>query len=268
MCSSDLGLGAREGPEAPSAAEIWSRMMRSAVGSRPRVAARDAAAAGGPRAANPGTAAVLAHSVAACLRRGRGLGEAERARVRAILAGEVARAAGRRQEGPGGAGPADRVGGGGRGTPPGAALPSPPASDLHSEGGSVVRIAPGEYVAGLPPSALEAVARSVSADGGGRWTAEGGSVGRARLSEAGNARGPGVHAAWAPDVCPICLEPLAGDGAPRAGTLQCGHRFHRPCINRWVQWRHRAPSGPRPGTCPVCKQLIVASAFGGLSGPL
>lgn len=45
--------------------------------------------------------------------------------------------------------------------------------------------------------------------------------------------------------CPICLEKFcAGD---RFFRLPCYHRFHRPCLETWLQYR---------GECPCCRASI------------
>ncbi|XP_012287695.1 E3 ubiquitin-protein ligase Os06g0535400 [Orussus abietinus] len=45
--------------------------------------------------------------------------------------------------------------------------------------------------------------------------------------------------------CTICLESISFDPM----EAQCGHRFHRKCINNW---RSLGPSGSC-STCPVCR---------------
>ena len=46
-------------------------------------------------------------------------------------------------------------------------------------------------------------------------------------------------------VCIICLEHIEGGGE----ALNCMHRFHSPCINRWLRNR-RHPS------CPICRTRV------------
>mmetsp|Transcript_50536 Transcript_50536/g.96529 ORF Transcript_50536/g.96529 Transcript_50536/m.96529 type:complete len:218 (+) Transcript_50536:381-1034(+) len=55
-------------------------------------------------------------------------------------------------------------------------------------------------------------------------------------------------------VCSICLRAWgAADGAGQASiVLLCGHRFHRQCIERWLQSRFRS-------TCPMCRQDAVVT---------
>jgi len=45
-------------------------------------------------------------------------------------------------------------------------------------------------------------------------------------------------------MCPICLEELRDPAA-----LECGHRFHRGCIDPWIQSH---------GTCPLCRADVEA----------
>lgn len=49
-------------------------------------------------------------------------------------------------------------------------------------------------------------------------------------------------------LCPICL---TNDGGcfffPRFMSLQCGHRFHSRCIDRWLALK---------GTCPCCRMAV------------
>lgn len=43
--------------------------------------------------------------------------------------------------------------------------------------------------------------------------------------------------------CPICLDVINIDD-PK--ILTCNHRFHKECINQWIQ-----------PTCPICRKQIV-----------
>jgi cbb3-type cytochrome oxidase subunit 3 len=44
--------------------------------------------------------------------------------------------------------------------------------------------------------------------------------------------------------CPVCLEPLRGDVT---AAYACGHVFHAPCIEPWLD---------RRGSCPVCRCTV------------
>jgi hypothetical protein len=44
--------------------------------------------------------------------------------------------------------------------------------------------------------------------------------------------------------CPVCLEPLRGDVT---AAHACGHVFHTPCIEPWLD---------RRGSCPVCRCTV------------
>lgn len=49
--------------------------------------------------------------------------------------------------------------------------------------------------------------------------------------------------------CSICLE----DNNNSSIVLECGHKFHKKCINNWIkECRH---SG-RHSSCPLCKNII------------
>lgn len=53
-----------------------------------------------------------------------------------------------------------------------------------------------------------------------------------------------------PEDCPICLEPFCdGDGVRVVPA--CGHLYHAPCIDRWLDMRN---------SCPVCR-CTVASLY-------
>ena len=53
-----------------------------------------------------------------------------------------------------------------------------------------------------------------------------------------------------PEDCPICLEPFGGDDGVRV-VPACGHLYHAPCIDRWLDMRN---------SCPVCR-CTVASLY-------
>ncbi|KAJ1296375.1 hypothetical protein BS78_01G295400 [Paspalum vaginatum] len=50
--------------------------------------------------------------------------------------------------------------------------------------------------------------------------------------------------------CPVCLEPFGGDDGVRV-VPACGHVYHAPCIDRWLDVRN---------SCPVCR-CAVASLY-------
>lgn len=53
------------------------------------------------------------------------------------------------------------------------------------------------------------------------------------------------------DVCAICLDNLTSDDITE---LSCKHKFHKNCIERWLNASRIDSDGqPRLGTCPVCR---------------
>ena len=65
---------------------------------------------------------------------------------------------------------------------------------------------------------------------------------------------------WAPDDegdeaeherCTICLESVDD---PKTLMLQCGHRFHRPCLSKWLHTTLRMQGLDAGVVCPTCKQ--------------
>ena len=49
------------------------------------------------------------------------------------------------------------------------------------------------------------------------------------------------------EQCSICLD---GDNDSFLTKLSCGHTFHEPCINKWLQDN---PRGCSKSTCPLCR---------------
>jgi hypothetical protein len=49
--------------------------------------------------------------------------------------------------------------------------------------------------------------------------------------------------------CSVCLAGVRGEGT----TLECGHKFHTPCIDRWKSTGHR--------TCPLCRFEFVKPQY-------
>ena len=49
--------------------------------------------------------------------------------------------------------------------------------------------------------------------------------------------------------CSVCLSDVMGGGT----TLECGHKFHAACIDRWKSTGHR--------TCPVCRFEFVKPQY-------
>ncbi|XP_073359587.1 uncharacterized protein [Aegilops tauschii subsp. strangulata] len=47
--------------------------------------------------------------------------------------------------------------------------------------------------------------------------------------------------------CPICLEE---DDAAAWKETPCGHRFHGPCVERWLQEKE---------SCPMCRREVVTA---------
>jgi hypothetical protein len=59
------------------------------------------------------------------------------------------------------------------------------------------------------------------------------------------------------DDCAICLEPMSNP----AYTLPCSHRFHRICLDGWMQ---------RSRVCPTCRQALppdIVSRFEARTAP-
>ncbi|XP_027150053.1 probable E3 ubiquitin-protein ligase XERICO [Coffea eugenioides] len=51
-----------------------------------------------------------------------------------------------------------------------------------------------------------------------------------------------------PLICSICLSDFV-EGEEGRELLQCKHRFHRNCIEKWLQgWQ---------ATCPLCRHLVI-----------
>ena len=50
-----------------------------------------------------------------------------------------------------------------------------------------------------------------------------------------------------PEDCPICLEPFGDDDGVRV-VPACGHLYHAPCIDRWLDVRN---------SCPVCRCAVA-----------
>ena len=64
-------------------------------------------------------------------------------------------------------------------------------------------------------------------------------------------RGPGDGFADGDECCAICNEGVGGEHKGlRKITTGCGHSFHEPCIELWLQ---ACRSSPRIFTCPVCR---------------
>ncbi|KAL6905298.1 hypothetical protein ACP4OV_002899 [Aristida adscensionis] len=51
-----------------------------------------------------------------------------------------------------------------------------------------------------------------------------------------------------PEDCPVCLEPFADDDGVRV-VPACGHLYHAPCIDRWLDVRN---------SCPVCRCAVAS----------
>uniref|UniRef100_A0A0A9BNE9 RING-type E3 ubiquitin transferase n=1 Tax=Arundo donax TaxID=35708 RepID=A0A0A9BNE9_ARUDO len=62
----------------------------------------------------------------------------------------------------------------------------------------------------------------------------------------------GVAKKGLPEDCPICLEPFGDDDGVRV-VPACGHLFHAPCIDRWLDVRN---------SCPVCRCAVVCYCAG------
>ena len=55
-----------------------------------------------------------------------------------------------------------------------------------------------------------------------------------------------IHYRGADDECSICLQLIS---PKEASTLDCGHKFHTSCLEKWVE---------RSSNCPLCRQTIEA----------
>lgn len=56
------------------------------------------------------------------------------------------------------------------------------------------------------------------------------------------------------DVCPVCMDSEYADEegdvpdvAPLVTTLPCGHKFHQPCVERWLRSNN---------SCPCCRASV------------
>jgi len=57
------------------------------------------------------------------------------------------------------------------------------------------------------------------------------------------------------EMCNICLEgPLPCKGV--TGTISCGHKFHKKCIEEWVEENDSCPTCRSPVLCHKCKKTI------------
>lgn len=64
-----------------------------------------------------------------------------------------------------------------------------------------------------------------------------------------------------PEDCPVCLEPFADEDGVRV-VPACGHLYHTPCIDRWLDEHN---------SCPVCRCAVVcfyAADGGGRDAPV
>jgi len=50
------------------------------------------------------------------------------------------------------------------------------------------------------------------------------------------------------EECSICLNPIVSRSQRSARTLECGHKFHTSCIDRWKRQGNH--------TCPVCRAVF------------
>ncbi|XP_038693685.1 E3 ubiquitin-protein ligase SIRP1-like [Tripterygium wilfordii] len=51
------------------------------------------------------------------------------------------------------------------------------------------------------------------------------------------------------DSCAICLEEIASSGS-KVSRMPCDHRFHSPCLVRWLMANH---------SCPICRYKMPAA---------
>jgi hypothetical protein len=63
------------------------------------------------------------------------------------------------------------------------------------------------------------------------------------------------------EPCPICQEVLSSPNSNGGNTgvisvFPCGHRFHRGCINMWIQKNSK-------NTCPICRGPFNKKQYGG-----
>lgn len=50
------------------------------------------------------------------------------------------------------------------------------------------------------------------------------------------------------DDCSICYEPMT-----QYVKTKCGHKFHKPCLRRWL---FHSNFSPNKTTCPLCRKMI------------
>ncbi len=58
--------------------------------------------------------------------------------------------------------------------------------------------------------------------------------------------------------CSICLDDLTemqGKSETTNKVIDCGHRFHMACIDRWLT--ERSVSGSQDAKCPLCNRVII-----------
>ena len=58
--------------------------------------------------------------------------------------------------------------------------------------------------------------------------------------------------------CPICFDSLKSEGLEEY-KARCGHSFHKPCIDKWIEsfhWR-----------CPLCRERMVEIELKGRKNP-
>ena len=51
------------------------------------------------------------------------------------------------------------------------------------------------------------------------------------------------------DECIVCMQRYDEDASQVKHTLQCGHQFHRTCLELWL-------SSSQQGKCPTCRQSV------------
>jgi hypothetical protein len=109
----------------------------------------------------------------------------------------------------------------------------------------------------LAPAAVAARAEAAA-----QWLAayKAGVAAWARQQQAATAAAAGGGAEEPPDECTICMNPLGvrnGPGLDGTITTACHHRFHRKCINDWLNTGNTS--------CPNCRAALNPP-FVGTSG--
>lgn len=55
------------------------------------------------------------------------------------------------------------------------------------------------------------------------------------------------------DICTICWSEFSSTAKKAVAATNCGHYFHRACIEEWTEWYTKNSSFP---SCPVCRKQV------------